>query len=55
MTLLANDVIWGMSRIPLVTLTIMSLAIANAVVASVHARTWEFAVMRSVGQNRSSC
>lgn len=52
-TLRANDMIWGMSQLPLVTLVIMSLAVANAVIASVRARTWEFGVLRSVGITRS--
>ncbi|WP_436716654.1 FtsX-like permease family protein [Roseiconus lacunae] len=45
----ANDMIWGMSYLPLVTLAIMSLAVVNTVVASVRSRTWEFGVMRAVG------
>ncbi|MCO8125118.1 FtsX-like permease family protein [Stieleria sp. TO1_6] len=49
----ADGMIWGMSYLPLVTLVIMSLAVANTVIASVRARTWEFGVMRSVGVSRS--
>ncbi|WP_084427558.1 FtsX-like permease family protein [Roseimaritima ulvae] len=49
----ADDMIWGMSYLPLVTLVIMSLAIANTVIASVRSRTWEFGVMRSIGVTRS--
>ncbi|OYP39232.1 FtsX-like permease family protein [Rhodopirellula sp. MGV] len=49
----ADGMIWGMSYLPLVTLAIMSLAIANTVIASVRARTWEFGVMRSIGVSRS--
>ncbi|QEG00480.1 FtsX-like permease family protein [Stieleria maiorica] len=45
----ADDMIWGMSYLPLITLAIMSLAIANTVIASVRSRTWEFGVMRSIG------
>lgn len=48
----ADGVIWGMSYLPLITLVIMSLAIANAVLASVKARTWEFGVLRSIGVTR---
>ncbi|WP_146392471.1 ABC transporter permease [Allorhodopirellula solitaria] len=48
----ADDMIWGMSYLPLVTLVIMSLAVANTVIASVRSRTWEFGVMRSVGVTR---
>ncbi|EMI22962.1 ABC transporter integral membrane protein [Rhodopirellula maiorica SM1] len=49
----ADGMIWGMSYLPLVTLAIMSLAIANTVIASVRSRTWEFGVMRSIGVTRS--
>ena len=49
----ADDMIWGMSYLPLVTLIVMSLAVANTVIASVRARTWEFGVMRSIGVTRS--
>ncbi|MEW4528091.1 FtsX-like permease family protein [Maioricimonas sp. JC845] len=45
----ASDTIWRMSHLPLVTLAIMSLAVANTVIASVRSRTWEFGVMRSIG------
>ncbi|MFG0264825.1 MAG: FtsX-like permease family protein [Rhodopirellula sp. JB055] len=48
----ADDMIWGMSYLPLITLAIMSLAIANTVIASVRSRTWEFGVMRSIGVTR---
>ncbi|WP_182867619.1 FtsX-like permease family protein [Rhodopirellula sp. JC639] len=50
----ADGMIWGMSYLPLVTLAIMSLAIANTVIASVRSRTWEFGVMRSLGVTRSA-
>ncbi len=49
----ADGMIWGMSYLPLVTLAIMSLAVANTVIASVRSRTWEFGVMRSIGVTRS--
>ncbi|EGF26445.1 ABC transporter permease [Rhodopirellula baltica] len=48
----ADDMIWGMSYLPLITLAIMSLAIANTVIASVRLRTWEFGIMRSIGVTR---
>lgn len=48
----ADQTIWGMSQLPLVTLCIMSLAVVNAVIASVRARQWEFGVLRSVGTTR---
>lgn len=49
----ADDMIWGMSYLPLVALIIMSLAVANTVIASVRSRTWEFGVMRSIGVTRA--
>lgn len=48
----ADDMIWGMSYLPLITLIVMSLAVANTIIASVRSRTWEFGVMRSVGVTR---
>ncbi|MCC9642818.1 FtsX-like permease family protein [Rhodopirellula sp. JC740] len=48
----ADDMIWGMSYLPLITLAIMSLAIANTVIASVRSRTREFGIMRSIGVTR---
>ncbi len=52
-TILANDMIWGMSQLPLITLFIMSLAVVNAVIASVRSRQWEFGILRSVGATRT--
>lgn len=51
-TMLADDTIWGMSRLPLVTLAITSIAVASTIIASVRARTWEMAILRSVGTTR---
>lgn len=51
-TLRANDMIWSMSLLPLVTLMIMSLAVANAMIASMRSRMWEFGVLRSIGITR---
>ncbi|MCC7086087.1 MAG: ABC transporter permease [Pirellulales bacterium] len=48
----ANGVIFGMSQLPLVTLVITSLAVANTVIASIRARTWEMAILRSIGTTR---
>ncbi|QDT33119.1 ABC transporter permease [Thalassoglobus polymorphus] len=48
----ADATIWRMSQLPLVTLIIMSLAVANAIFASVRSRTWEFGILRSVGITR---
>ncbi|QDU58061.1 ABC transporter permease [Aeoliella mucimassa] len=48
----ADGVIWSMSQLPLVTLLITSLAVVNTIIASVRARTWELAVLRSIGTTR---
>lgn len=48
----ANDTIWGMSQLPVVTLFIMSLAVANTMTTSVRARQWEFGILRAVGTTR---
>ena len=48
----ADGVIWGMSQLPLVTLLITSLAVVNTIIASVRARTWELAILRSIGTTR---
>ncbi|QGJ68930.1 Acidobacterial duplicated orphan permease [Planctomycetales bacterium 10988] len=50
--LTAGATIWGMSQLPLITLVIMSLAVANAIMASVRSRTWEYGVLRSIGFRR---
>ncbi|AMV31547.1 FtsX-like permease family protein [Pirellula sp. SH-Sr6A] len=51
-TIRAKDMIWGMSQLPLITLFIMSLAVVNAVIASVRSRQWEFGILRSIGTTR---
>ncbi|WP_417731569.1 ABC transporter permease [Rosistilla oblonga] len=48
----ADGMIWGMSYMPLITLVVMSLAVANTIITSVRSRTWEFGVMRSIGVTR---
>lgn len=45
----ANDVIWSLTWLPLITLVISSLAVFNAIVASVRSRFWQFGVLRGVG------
>lgn len=37
---------------PLVTLLITALAVSNTIIASVRARTWEMAILRSIGTTR---
>jgi putative ABC transport system permease protein len=49
----ADTWIWGLSRLPLVTLAVASLGVLNAMMASVRARTWELGVMRALGFTRS--
>ncbi len=48
----ASGWIWSMSQLPLVTLTVASLGVLNAIMASVRARRWEIGVMRSLGFTR---
>lgn len=48
----ANDVIWSLTQFPLLVLVIASLAVFNAVFASVHARFWQYGVLRGVGMTR---
>ncbi|MEW4569706.1 ABC transporter permease [Tautonia sp. JC769] len=48
----ADDMIWGMSQLPLVTLLITSLAVVNTIVSSVRARRWELGVLRATGTTR---
>jgi len=48
----ADSMIWGMCQLPLVTLLVTSLGVANAVLASVRARRWEMGVLRAVGLTR---
>lgn len=51
-SLRADGMIWGMSKLPLVTLAITSLGVINTIAASVRARTWEFAILRAIGTTR---
>jgi len=45
----ADSVIWGLSKTPLTTLIIASIAVVGAIANSVRARRWQFGVMRAVG------
>lgn len=45
----ADDVIWSLTWLPLITLAISSLAVFNAIVASIRSRFWQFGVLRGVG------
>ncbi len=48
----ADDMIWAMCQLPLVTLLVTSLGVVNTVMASVRARRWELGVLRAVGITR---
>lgn len=52
-SMVADEVIWGMSKLPLITLAITSLAVANTIAASVRARRWQLGVLGAVGITRS--
>lgn len=45
----SDAVIWVLGAIPLATLLIAMLGVANGVAAGIRARQWDFAVLRSVG------
>ena len=49
----ADDMIWSMCQLPLITLLVTSLGVINTVMASVRARRWEMGVLRSLGVTRS--
>ena len=51
--MVSDGVIWGMSQLPLVTLLVTSLAVANTMVASVRARRWQMGLLRAVGFTRN--
>jgi len=48
----ADDMIWAMCQLPLVTLLVTSLAVVNTIMASVRARRWELGVLRALGVTR---
>lgn len=48
----AKQWLWGMSRLPLVTLAITCLGVLNAMLASVRARRWDIGVLRAIGFTR---
>lgn len=41
--------LWVLSRLPVVVLLITSVGVFNTLLASVHARRWDFGILRSVG------
>ncbi|MCF0234494.1 MAG: ABC transporter permease, partial [Thermoguttaceae bacterium] len=50
----ADSVIWGLSKTPLVTLAIASIAAFGAIANSVRARRWQFGAARAVGLTRGA-
>ncbi len=44
--------IWSFTILPLVMLLISSLAVCNAILASVRGRSWQFGILRSIGMTR---
>ena len=48
----ADSVIWGLSKTPLTTLIVASIAVVGAIANSVRARRWQYGVMRAVGVTR---
>jgi putative ABC transport system permease protein len=50
----ADDMIWAMCELPLITLLVTALGVVNTIMASVRARRWEFGVLRSVGVTRGA-
>ena len=50
----ADSVIWGLSKTPLITLAIASIAVVGAVANSVRARRWRYGVMRALGLTRGA-
>ncbi|MBQ9874061.1 MAG: ABC transporter permease [Thermoguttaceae bacterium] len=50
----ADSVIWALSKIPITTLIIASIAVVGAISNSVRARRWRYGVMRAVGSTRGA-
>ena len=50
----ADSVIWGLSKTPITTLIIASIAVVGAVANSVRSRRWQFGTMRAVGLTRGA-
>lgn len=48
----ADSIIWMLCYLPLVTLAVTSIGVANSVISSVRARQWDFGVLRAVGMTR---
>lgn len=50
----ADSVIWGLSKTPITTLIIASIAVVGAVANSVRSRRWQFGAARAVGLTRGA-
>jgi putative ABC transport system permease protein len=50
----ADDMIWAMCELPLITLLVTSLGVVNTIMASVRARRWELGVLRALGITRGA-
>ena len=50
----ADSVIWGLSKTPITTLIIASIAVVGAVANSVRSRRWQFGTIRAVGLTRGA-
>ena len=48
----ADDMIWAMCQLPLITLLVTSLGVINTIMASIRARRWELGVLRAIGVTR---
>ena len=48
----AENIIWALGELPLVTLLVTSLGLINAVLSSIRARRWDLGVLRALGLTR---
>lgn len=48
-----NDVLWPITRFPLLVVIITSIGVFNTVMASIRARFWQIGILRSVGLTRA--
>ena len=48
----ADNIIWALSELPLITLLVTSLGVMNTVLSSIRARRWDLGVLRALGVTR---
>ncbi|WP_422929737.1 ABC transporter permease [Singulisphaera sp. PoT] len=48
----ADNIIWALSELPLITLLVTSLGLVNTVLSSIRARRWDMGVLRALGVTR---